>query len=56
MRFLLHNDLMEVRSSDEGDRAWVAETISNEWGLPIISISGLHNPNETAGFVAIESG
>jgi ribosomal protein S18 acetylase RimI-like enzyme len=46
---------MEVRPLNDGDRGWVAETISNEWGLPIVSISGPHNPAELAGFVAIEA-
>jgi ribosomal protein S18 acetylase RimI-like enzyme len=46
---------MKVRPLDDGDRAWVAETISKEWGLPIVSISGPHNAAELAGFVAIEA-
>jgi ribosomal protein S18 acetylase RimI-like enzyme len=53
---LLHNESMKVRLLNDGDRAWVVETISNEWGLPVVSISGLHNPAELAGFVAIETG
>jgi ribosomal protein S18 acetylase RimI-like enzyme len=47
---------MEIRPLKEGDREWVSETISNEWGLPIVSISGLHHPAELAGFVAVERG
>ena len=50
----MHNESMEVRPLTDGDRAWVAETISNEWGLPIVSISGPHNPADLPGFVAIE--
>jgi ribosomal protein S18 acetylase RimI-like enzyme len=50
----MHNELMELRPLDDEDRPWVAETVSNEWGLPIVSISGRHNPAELAGFVAIE--
>jgi ribosomal protein S18 acetylase RimI-like enzyme len=46
---------MEVRPVNDGDRAWVAETISNEWGLPVVSISGPHDPAELAGFVATEA-
>jgi ribosomal protein S18 acetylase RimI-like enzyme len=46
---------MEVRPLNDGDRAWVAEIISHEWGLPIVSISGPHNPAELAGFVGIEA-
>jgi GNAT superfamily N-acetyltransferase len=46
---------MEVRPLNDGDRGWVAETISDEWGLPVVSISGPHNPAELAGFVAIEA-
>jgi ribosomal protein S18 acetylase RimI-like enzyme len=45
---------MEVRPLDDRDRTWVSETISNEWGLPVVSISGPHNPADLAGFVAIE--
>jgi ribosomal protein S18 acetylase RimI-like enzyme len=46
---------MEVRPLKEADRPWVAEAMSNEWGLPIISISGPQNPAELAGFVAMEA-
>jgi GNAT superfamily N-acetyltransferase len=46
---------MEIRPLDDGDRAWAAEIISNEWGLPIVSISGPHDPAELAGFVAIHA-
>jgi ribosomal protein S18 acetylase RimI-like enzyme len=46
---------MEVRPLDDGDRAWVTETISNEWGLPVVSISGPHNPADFAGCVAVEA-
>jgi ribosomal protein S18 acetylase RimI-like enzyme len=46
---------MEVRPLDDGDRAWVTETISNEWGLPVVSISGPHNPADFAGCVAAEA-
>jgi ribosomal protein S18 acetylase RimI-like enzyme len=46
---------MEVRPLNDDDRTWVAETISNEWGLPVVSISGPHNPGELAGFVAVEA-
>jgi ribosomal protein S18 acetylase RimI-like enzyme len=46
---------MEVRPLKDEDRAWVVESVSNEWGLPIVSISGPHNPAQLAGFVAIEA-
>jgi DNA-3-methyladenine glycosylase I len=46
---------MEIRPLDDQDRAWVAEIISNEWGLPIVSISGPHSPAELEGFVAMEA-
>ena len=49
------NELMDVRPLNDGDRAWVAEIISNEWGLPIVSISGPHDPTELAGFVGIDA-
>jgi hypothetical protein len=44
---------MEVRPLNDGDSAWVAEIISHVWGMPIVSISGPHNPAELAGFVGI---
>jgi ribosomal protein S18 acetylase RimI-like enzyme len=46
---------MEVRPLKDEDRAWVDDTASNEWGLPVVSISGPHDPVELAGFVAIEA-
>jgi ribosomal protein S18 acetylase RimI-like enzyme len=46
---------MEVRPLNDGDRPWVGEILSNEWGLPVVSISGRHNPAELAGFVTIEA-
>jgi ribosomal protein S18 acetylase RimI-like enzyme len=46
---------VEVRPLDERDRAWVAESISNEWGVPVVSISGPHDPADLAGFVATEA-
>jgi GNAT superfamily N-acetyltransferase len=46
---------MEVRPLSDGDRGWVAETVANEWGVPVVSISGPHVPAELAGFVAIEA-
>jgi ribosomal protein S18 acetylase RimI-like enzyme len=55
MSHLLHNASMEVRPLHDEDRVWVAEIVSNVWGLPIVSISGPHDPAELAGFVAIEA-
>ena len=52
---LLQNEMMEVRPLDDRDRAWVAESVSNEWGLPVVSISGLHDPADLVGFVATEA-
>jgi DNA-3-methyladenine glycosylase I len=46
---------VEVRPLNDGDRSWVADRISKEWGLPIVSISGLHDPVELAGYVATEA-
>ena len=47
---------MEIRPLKDEDRAWVAEIVSNEWGLPVVSISGSYDPAELAGFVAVEAG
>ena len=52
---LLHNEFMRVRPLNDGDRTWAVESISSTWGLPIVSISGPHDPAELAGFVAIEA-
>jgi ribosomal protein S18 acetylase RimI-like enzyme len=45
---------MEVRPLGDGDRAWLIETVSQAWGLPVVSISGPHDPGELPGFVAVE--
>jgi ribosomal protein S18 acetylase RimI-like enzyme len=55
MSLLLHNASMDVRPLEDEDRAWAAATVSNQWGLPIVSISGLHSPAELPGFVATEA-
>ncbi len=45
---------MEVRPLEEADHAWVTELMSHEWGLPVVSVSGPHDPAGLAGFVAVE--
>jgi ribosomal protein S18 acetylase RimI-like enzyme len=46
---------VEVRPLNDGDRAWVVETVSGEWGIPVVSVSGPHDPAELPGFVATEA-
>jgi DNA-3-methyladenine glycosylase I len=45
---------VEVRPLGSEDGAWVTETTSQQWGLPVVSISGPHDPGELPGFVAVE--
>ena len=43
---------MNVRPLDGEDRSWLVETVAQEWGLPVVSISGVHDPHTLPGFVA----
>src|SRR3954454_17311277 len=47
---------MLVRALDDGDRPWLGELIEREWGLPVVSISGCHDPATQDGFIADDSG
>lgn len=47
---------MLVRALEDRDRPWLAELIAREWGLPVVSISGCHDPATLAGFIADDSG
>jgi ribosomal protein S18 acetylase RimI-like enzyme len=43
---------MIIREIGESDRSWLRGLIAREWGLPVVSISGTHDPSSLAGFVA----
>ena len=43
---------MEVRELANEDRTWLRTLIESDWGLPVVSISGLHDPSTLPGFVA----
>jgi len=47
---------MLVRALDDRDRPWLGELIEREWGLPVVSISGCHDPATLDGFIADDSG
>ena len=43
---------MHVRELDDADIPWLEGLIAREWGLPVVSISGIYNPSTLPGFVA----
>lgn len=44
---------MRVRPLQDADRGWVHDLIAREWGLPVVSISGVYDdPSLLPGFVA----
>lgn len=45
---------MRVRPLGEDDRNWLRGLIAQEWGIPVVSISGAYDPINLAGFVALE--
>ena len=45
---------MKVRPLDDHDKSWLVETVTLAWGLPVVSISGIHDPRALPGFVAEE--
>jgi ribosomal protein S18 acetylase RimI-like enzyme len=47
---------MEVRALADSDRLWLRDLVEREWGLPVVSISGAHNPGDLPGFVAVSGG
>jgi GNAT superfamily N-acetyltransferase len=44
--------MMIVRPLDDDDRSWLGETVTREWGVPVVSISGVYDPRTLPGFVA----
>ena len=51
---MLHNGVMKVRPLDEGDCSWLSRLVTQEWGIPVVSVSGVHNPSNLPGFVAVD--
>ena len=47
---------MLIRPLDDGERGWVSDLIASEWGLPVVSISGVYDPGTQPGFVADRDG
>jgi ribosomal protein S18 acetylase RimI-like enzyme len=47
---------VEVRPLTDAERPWLGELVAREWGLPVVSISGLLDPMALPGFVAEADG
>ncbi|MGH9030109.1 MAG: GNAT family N-acetyltransferase, partial [Acidimicrobiales bacterium] len=45
-----------VRDLADADRAWLDGLVRHEWGLPVVSVSGAHDPAQLEGLVAVEGG
>jgi len=41
-----------VRPVGDADRRWIAEVVMRTWGVPVVSVSGAHDPTTLPGFVA----
>jgi septum formation protein len=41
-----------VRPAGDADGPWIAEFVARTWGLPVVSVSGVHDPTRLPGFVA----
>ncbi len=41
---------------EDEDREWLSDLVETEWGLPVVSISGVHDPRQLGGFVAEQQG
>jgi ribosomal protein S18 acetylase RimI-like enzyme len=47
---------MRVQPIDVSHRDWLTQLLEQYWGLPVVSISGAHDPTLLPGFVAEDSG
>jgi GNAT superfamily N-acetyltransferase len=45
-----------VRPLEAHDRPWLHDQLVRRWGLPVVSVSGAHDPSAYPGFVAEEEG
>lgn len=42
---------MSTRVMADRDRPWVEGVIAQQWGLPVVSVSGVHDPSAYPGFI-----
>jgi septum formation protein len=42
-----------IRDLAEADRDWLRDLVAAEWGLPVVSTSGCHDPGALPGLVAV---
>ena len=42
-----------MRSLLPDDRGWLGHLVGDQWGLPVVSISGTYDPSTLPGFVAV---
>jgi ribosomal protein S18 acetylase RimI-like enzyme len=47
--------VLAVREPRKDDHDWLLDVILSRWGLPVPSVSGVHNPTELPALVAEES-
>ena len=45
---------MLIRELQDSDRPWLRDLVVREWGLPVVSISGTHDPSVLPGFLALD--
>jgi GNAT superfamily N-acetyltransferase len=48
---------VEVRELADADRGWLCDLVDREWGLPVVSVSGVYDLSDLSslpGFVAVE--
>jgi ribosomal protein S18 acetylase RimI-like enzyme len=45
---------MDLRELGDTDRPWFRALVEREWGLPVVSTSGAHDPCAFPGFVAYD--
>jgi GNAT superfamily N-acetyltransferase len=47
---------MRIRAGGPEDREWLGAVLRTQWGLPVVSVSGPHDPSAYPFFVAEEGG
>jgi GNAT superfamily N-acetyltransferase len=47
---------VRIRPVVPGDRPWIRRVVLEQWGLPVVSVSGAHDPSGYPSFVAEEGG
>lgn len=48
----VHTPRVHVRALEGADRPWLRRLVDEAWGLPVVSVSGPHDPAGLPGFVA----